>query len=77
MKKLRIVLLLAILAAGGFWLWRRLRGPGPLMLSGAIEANAVEAGSLLGGRVLTVHVVEGETVAARSEEHTSELQSLV
>ena len=64
MKKFRIVLLLAILAAGGFWLWRRLRGPGPLILSGAIEANAVEAGSLLGGRVLTVFVVEGESVAA-------------
>lgn len=64
MKRLRLILILAALVAGGFWLWRRVRGPGPLVLSGAIEANAVEAGSLIGGRIQTVYVTEGETVAA-------------
>jgi HlyD family secretion protein len=64
MKRVRIVLLIAALAAGGFWLWRRVRGPGPLILSGAIEANSVEAGSLVGGRIRSVQVVEGESVAA-------------
>ena len=64
MKPQRILLLLALLAAGVYLLWRQLRGPGALVLSGAVEANAVEAGSLLGGRIQSVHVTEGDAVAA-------------
>jgi multidrug resistance efflux pump len=35
----------------------------PLVLSGAIEARTVEVGSLVGGRVLAVHVDEGARVS--------------
>jgi multidrug resistance efflux pump len=63
----RLVLLLAI-AGGAAWWWfvyrPQHRDTKQLVLSGSIEANTVEVGSLLGGRVATVHVKEGDTVHA-------------
>jgi multidrug resistance efflux pump len=63
----RLVLLLAI-AGGVAWWWfvyrPRHQESKQLVLSGSIEANTVEVGSLLGGRVATVHVKEGDTVQA-------------
>lgn len=66
MKKRRIILPLAIIAAlaAGWLIWRKSRQPGPLVLSGALEARHIEAGSLLGGRVLEVNVDEGSAVTA-------------
>ena len=63
----RLVLLLAI-AGGVAWWWfvyrPRHQDSKQLVLSGSIEANTVEVGSLLGGRVATVHVKEGDVVHA-------------
>jgi multidrug resistance efflux pump len=63
----RLVLLLAI-AGGAAWWWFVYRprhlDTKQLVLSGSIEANTVEVGSLLGGRVATVHVKEGDVVHA-------------
>ncbi len=63
---IRLVLLLAV-AGGAAWWWLvyRPRQQDPrLVLSGSIEANTVEVGSLLGGRVQTVYAKEGDTVRA-------------
>lgn len=46
------------------WAFVASRGPKPLVLSGSIEARDVEAGSLVGGRVLEVRADEGATVSA-------------
>ncbi|HEY0515015.1 MAG TPA: efflux RND transporter periplasmic adaptor subunit [Thermoanaerobaculia bacterium] len=62
---IRLVLLLAV--AGGvawWWFFVRPRPGAALVLSGSIEANTVEVGSLLGGRVATVDVKEGDTARA-------------
>jgi multidrug resistance efflux pump len=56
-----------LLAAAGFAAWWFFFRPAPssqLLLSGSIEARTVQVGSLVGGRVRTVHVDEGSTVAA-------------
>jgi multidrug resistance efflux pump len=64
---IRVVLLLAI-AGGAAWWWFVYRpqhqDAQQLVLSGSIEANTVQVGSLLGGRVATVHVREGDVVHA-------------
>jgi HlyD family secretion protein len=69
--KMKIVIrlvLLAAIAGGVAWWWfvyrPRHQDPRQLVLSGSIEANTVEVGSLLGGRVATVHVREGDVVHA-------------
>jgi membrane fusion protein YbhG len=54
-----LALTLAGLGLGAYW---RFRGPSPLVLSGTIEARDVAVGSLLGGRVQTVQVEEGDRV---------------
>ncbi len=66
MKPRRFWILLAVVvaAAGAFWAFRSSRRERPLLLSGSIEARDVEVGSLVGGRVSTVHVEEGSTVRA-------------
>jgi multidrug resistance efflux pump len=63
----KILPILLLLAAAGFAAWWFFLRPAPdsrLVLSGSIEARTVEVGSLVGGRVQTVHVDEGATVAA-------------
>jgi len=64
MKKKTFVaaaLLLAAAAGAGWWLWKG-RAPKELALSGTIEARDAQVGSLVGGRVQTVHVDEGASV---------------
>lgn len=63
---IRLVLLLAV-AGGVAWWWfvyRPKQQDPKLVLSGSIEANTVQVGSLLGGRVAAVHVKEGDVVQA-------------
>jgi multidrug resistance efflux pump len=62
MKRAAILLLLAAVAAGAWWYLRVRKAERPLELSGSIEARDAEVGSLVGGRVVTVSVQEGETV---------------
>jgi multidrug resistance efflux pump len=63
-KKLVLVLALALVAAAAFLAWRVLRREETFLLYGTVEANLVEVGSLIGGRVERVEVVEGAQVAA-------------
>jgi len=64
MKAKAVMAVLALPAAGAalFWGYHRYSRPGELVLSGAIEARDIEVGSLLGGRVVAVHVDEGDHV---------------
>lgn len=55
------VLVLAAAAGAGWWIWKE-RAPKELALSGTIEARDAQVGSLVGGRVLTVHADEGAAV---------------
>ena len=61
---IRVVLLLAVVGGAVWWFFFRPKPETKLVLSGSIEANTVQVGSLLGGRVATVHVKEGDTVHA-------------
>ena len=61
---IRVVLLLAVVGGAAWWFFFRPKPGTKLVLSGSIEANTVQVGSLLGGRVQTVHVKEGDTVRA-------------
>ncbi len=55
----------ALVAAGtAAWFFWKGRPAGDLVLSGTIEARDVDVGSLVGGRVETVHVDEGASVRA-------------
>src|SRR5688500_13631317 len=62
-KRIIPVLLLLAVAAALLAYYRYQRRPQPLVLSGTIEARTVNAGSLVGGRVVRVHVDEGSPVA--------------
>ncbi len=62
--RILIAALLIALASAALWVRARRAGERPLVLSGSIEARDVEVGSLVGGRVLSVRVAEGATVAA-------------
>ena len=62
MKKAVVVVILLILAVASLWGFRRYTTEKPLVLSGSIEARDVQVGSLVGGRVLQVHVDEGAQV---------------
>jgi HlyD family secretion protein len=61
---IRVLLLLAVAGGAAWWFFLRPRPDAKLVLSGSIEANTVEVGSLVGGRVQTVHVKEGDTIQA-------------
>lgn len=61
---IRVLLLLAVVGGAAWWFFLRPKPDAKLVLSGSIEANTVEVGSLVGGRVQTVHVKEGDTVQA-------------
>jgi HlyD family secretion protein len=53
-----------IIAGAILWAYPRWMGPSPLILSGTIEARDVQVGSLVGGRIMAVHVDEGASVVA-------------
>jgi HlyD family secretion protein len=59
-----ILVVLAVAAAAAFWILRARTREQPLTFSGSIEARDVEVGSLVGGRVASVHVDEGSSVKA-------------
>jgi membrane fusion protein YbhG len=61
--RVAIPVALLVVAGAAFWAFRSRGGEEPLLLSGSIEARDVEVGSLLGGRVARVPVVEGARVA--------------
>jgi multidrug resistance efflux pump len=63
-KRLWLIVLLLLAAAGGFWVLRSRGNDKELVLSGTIEARDVEVGSLVGGRVTAVDVHEGDSVKA-------------
>jgi multidrug resistance efflux pump len=63
-KILPILLLLAAAGFAGWWFFLRRPADPRLVLSGSIEARTAQVGSLVGGRVRTVHVDEGAAVAA-------------
>jgi multidrug resistance efflux pump len=62
MKRALLLGLVVLAAAGGYFAWRSMRRPKPLVLSGTIEARDADVGSLVGGRVTAVRVEEGATV---------------
>jgi len=63
-KILPILLLLAAAGFAGWWFFLRPKPDAHPVFSGSIEARTVQVGSLVGGRVQTVHADEGATVAA-------------
>lgn len=74
----KIVLALVVLAAATAALIyvRRQQQPKPLVLAGTVEARTVNVGSLVGGRVVRVHVDEGHAVAAGQVLVTLETETL-
>jgi HlyD family secretion protein len=64
MNRLGIVLALAVVAVAAVaaWVWKSMRPPTELLLGGYIEAEQVQVGSKLGGRVAKVLVIEGSEV---------------
>jgi HlyD family secretion protein len=63
LKRLLPLVVLAVAAVGALVYWRQTTKPRPVVLAGTLEARAVNVGSLVGGRVLRVHVDEGGAVA--------------
>jgi HlyD family secretion protein len=64
LKKIIPLLLLAAVAAAVWLYMRKQNEPKPLVLAGTLEARTVNVGSLVGGRVVRVHVDEGQQVVA-------------
>ncbi len=62
MKRLLIVVALAVVIVGAL-VWSQSH-TGPFFVSGFIESHQIRVGSRVGGRVKTVHVAEGQAVAA-------------
>jgi HlyD family secretion protein len=67
---------IAVLGVVGLVYWREQRKPKPLVLAGTIEARTVNVGSLVGGRVVRVHVDEGNQVVAGQVLVTLETETL-
>jgi multidrug resistance efflux pump len=63
-KIIPILLVLAVAGAAVWWFLLRPKKEEGTILAGSIEARTVEVGSLVGGRVATVHVDEGDRVEA-------------
>ena len=64
MQEKLVAVTLITIAAGAFYAFRWRSQPAGLVAAGTIEAREVQVGSLVGGRVLTVHVDEGQVVKA-------------
>lgn len=64
MRQRLVVLLIVLVVLGSYAGYRIRRGHAPLEWSGTIEAHTMEVGSRVGGRVLEVHVREGDNVVA-------------
>lgn len=64
LKKVIPAIVLLAVASGVLWYLREERKPKPLVLAGTLEARMVNVGSLVGGRVVRVHVDEGQSVTA-------------
>ncbi len=64
MRRRLVVLLIVAVALGSYVGFRIRRGHAPLEWSGTVEAHTIEVGSRVGGRVLEVHVREGDDVVA-------------
>jgi HlyD family secretion protein len=64
LKKLIPALVILVGAAATLLYMRQQRQPKPLVLAGTLEARTVNVGSLVGGRVVRVHVDEGHPVTA-------------
>ena len=61
MRTLAFLLLVALLAAGGFWYYQRAR-PSVLVLTGIVTTNDVIVSSQIGGQIEKLLVVEGDQV---------------
>ena len=76
-KKVIVALVvLAAVAAAALVYTRKKNEPKPLVLSGTLEARTVNVGSLVGGRVVRVHVDEGSAVVPGQELVTLETETL-
>jgi len=64
MKRVVLLLVLLVVAVGsvGAWLWRNGGSRSEIALGGYVEAEQIQVGSKLGGRVADVNVEEGEEV---------------
>ncbi len=63
-RKIAVPIVAVVVAAGVYAAWRGPSENHAIRFAGTIEAQDVEVGSLVGGRVALVHVEEGEAVAA-------------
>ena len=76
MKKVIPIVVLVVLATAAFAYMREQRKPKPLVLAGTLEARTVNVGSLAGGRVVRVHVDEGNAVVAGQTLVTLETETI-
>jgi len=64
LRRRLVILLIVAVALGSYVGFRIRRAHAPLEWSGTVEAHTIEVGSRVGGRVLEVHVREGDDVVA-------------
>jgi HlyD family secretion protein len=64
LKRRLVALLVVVVAVGAYVGYRVRRDREPLEWSGTVEAHTMDVGSRVGGRVLEVHVREGDSVVA-------------
>jgi multidrug resistance efflux pump len=64
LRRRLVILLIVAVALGSYVGFRIRRAHAPLEWSGTVEAHTIEVGSRVGGRVLEVHVREGDAVVA-------------
>jgi len=76
LKKVIPLLLIAAVATAALLYMRKQNEPKPLVLAGTLEARTVNVGSLVGGRVVRVHIDEGQQVVAGQTLVTLETETL-
>jgi HlyD family secretion protein len=64
LKRRLVILLVVVVAIGSYVGYRVRQSHAPLEWSGTVEAHTMDVGSRVGGRVLEVHVREGDNVVA-------------